>query len=144
MIVQTAGHQVYVASTFAIRKILLSWQAPRQSPTPKPEADLPAFAYGPGASTPGAFTAWAAVHENWVGTEHLFALLRLSGTDNPLPPIPPPPRPSPSPALPCTYATPCTFSSLHCANWHDSDPLGYDGKLVLCEELLSALPHGRS
>lgn len=57
----------------------MCWQAPRQAPTPEPEADLPAFTYGLGGSTPGAFTAWAAAHQNWLGTEHLVALMKLSG-----------------------------------------------------------------
>lgn len=57
----------------------MRWQAPRQTPIPQPEADLPAFAYGPGGSTPGAFPAWAGAHQNWLGTEHLLALMKLSG-----------------------------------------------------------------
>ena len=57
----------------------VEWQALRESPLPEPEAHLPAFAYGPGGSVPAAFTAWAAAHEGWLGTEHLSALLKLTG-----------------------------------------------------------------
>ena len=54
-------------------------QAPETARIPEPEAFLPAFAYGPGGSVVGAFGAWASAYQGWLGTEHLQALMRLTG-----------------------------------------------------------------
>jgi len=57
----------------------LTWQAAQEARLPEPEADLPAFAYGPGGSVSGAFGGWASAHQSWLGQQHLEALMKLTG-----------------------------------------------------------------
>ncbi|KAL0046332.1 hypothetical protein WJX82_009330 [Trebouxia sp. C0006] len=53
--------------------------AAQEARLPEPEADLPAFAYGPGGSVSGAFGVWASAHQGWLGQPHLEALMKLTG-----------------------------------------------------------------
>lgn len=58
---------------------MLKKQAAQEARVPEPEADLPAFAYGPGGSVSGAFGGWASAHQGWLGQQHLEALMKLTG-----------------------------------------------------------------
>ena len=72
-------HVQHLSMALLLVTINLTWQAAQEARLPEPEADLPAFAYGPGGSVSGAFGVWASAHQGWLGQPHLEALMKLTG-----------------------------------------------------------------